>query len=310
MGPAAQRWANAASLRSLPMFCPAVTSSCPAWWVPIPSSDVVLGATRRMSSSSARSSRRISSSRAATRRARLRSANLAAWRGSASRSESGRNFPHRRAWPTRVFRGRDSRSSAGAVTSRSPSWHRAAERAFTAPSRATRSWRMDSIAPAVSLGTTTISPARTFRAAASASTGSDLPLRLRMCLWGWFTSSTRILSARKPTRQTSAVRRGRLDSQSLDCTESLEPRVQCPVAGERCGELRIPEQLPTVVQGDGVMGSRVTVHAADDTSSLLRHTCLPSSYRRPWPRWADKTATGLAWCRFLSGHILRPGRTS
>ena len=71
------------------------------------------------------------------------------------------------------------RTRSGAVSMRLCSWFAAAVRAFIAPARATRSWRSASTGPVPVLGITVASPARTARAAASASTGSDLPRRRR-----------------------------------------------------------------------------------------------------------------------------------
>jgi hypothetical protein len=51
------------------MFCPALTSSCPAWSVEMPSSAVVRGAALRISRSTCSSSAAISSSRVWMRRA-------------------------------------------------------------------------------------------------------------------------------------------------------------------------------------------------------------------------------------------------
>ena len=65
------------------MFCPAVTSSRPAWPVEIPSSWMVRGAAARTSCSSSRSRTAISSSSASMRWAIERSANFAAWDGAA-----------------------------------------------------------------------------------------------------------------------------------------------------------------------------------------------------------------------------------
>jgi hypothetical protein len=67
-----------------------------------------------------------------------------------------------------------------------PAWLRA----LTAEERATRSERSISTLAVPALGIAVASPACTARAAASASTGSDLPLRRRAARSGRLTSTT------------------------------------------------------------------------------------------------------------------------
>src|SRR5690606_33195391 len=110
--------------------------------------------------------------------------------GSARRAGSGRQ---RAAWvalPASVLAVSDWRTWAGAVTTSWPNWCRAAARACTALARASSSWRMASTTPLVSLGIAVHSPARTLRAAASASIVSFLPRRCRVCACGRSTSTT------------------------------------------------------------------------------------------------------------------------
>ena len=74
---------------------------------------------------------------------------------------------------------RRSRRASGAVTTRSCSWLDAWPLAFTAERRAVLRALIISTRPSALLGVPAVSPASTVRAAASASMGSDLPLRLR-----------------------------------------------------------------------------------------------------------------------------------
>src|SRR6266536_909552 len=120
-------------------------------------------------------------------------------RGAAQHREAGVA-----AQPVGVVAGRPrscSRSSAGAVTSSACSALVAWVRARMAVARATRSERIISTWPVPALGVTVTWPAWTARAAASASTGSDLPRRRRAWRSGRLTSTTAWpLAARKRAR--------------------------------------------------------------------------------------------------------------
>ena len=70
-------------------------------------------------------------------------------------------------------------SPSGAVTTRPLSWFAAWVLAFTAERRTALKVRIDSTRPSPLLGSPAASPAKTALAAASASIGSDLPLRIR-----------------------------------------------------------------------------------------------------------------------------------
>src|SRR5450759_226366 len=87
---------------------------------------------------------------------------------------------------------RDSRSSQGSVTSTALSWLTACVWALTAESRVSFRIRMTSTWSSPSFGVAVAVPASTALAAASASMGSDLPLRCRVARSGRLTSMTRL----------------------------------------------------------------------------------------------------------------------
>ena len=86
---------------------------------------------------------------------------------------------------------RDSRSSAGALTIKALSAMIAEVRPLRAVSRATLVWRIISTRPSADFGIVVAVPARTARAAASASAVSDLPLARRLRRSPRLTSTTR-----------------------------------------------------------------------------------------------------------------------
>lgn len=83
-----------------------------------------------------------------------------------------------------------SRTSCGALASKARSWLIACVRAFTALRRATLIIRRASHAPDCIFGMALLLPDRTVRAAFSASSGSDFPLRRRVERSGRLTSTT------------------------------------------------------------------------------------------------------------------------
>ena len=88
------------------------------------------------------------------------------------------------------------RTASGAVTTRACNSLAAWVRALSADWRATRNVRTISLGPSPVLGWAVAVPASTARAAASASTESDLPRRRRVRRSGRSTSITEILRAR------------------------------------------------------------------------------------------------------------------
>ena len=90
-----------------------------------------------------------------------------------------------------------SRSSGGAVTSSERRALIAWVRALIAVPRATRNTRIISTRSSPAFGEPAASADRTARAAASASVGSDLPLRRRVWRLGRITSTTSLSRARK-----------------------------------------------------------------------------------------------------------------
>ena len=82
------------------------------------------------------------------------------------------------------------RSSSGAVEMRLRIWLMAWVRLLRAEERATRSTRMASTFPSLVLADPVASPPWAARAAAMASSGSDLPLRRRRWRLGRSTSTT------------------------------------------------------------------------------------------------------------------------
>jgi hypothetical protein len=89
------------------------------------------------------------------------------------------------------------RSCSGAVTRKPCSWLAACVLALTAERRAARRVLIISTVPSALLGTPEASPAKTARAAASASEGSDFWRLLRRRCFGRSTSSTSIPLALK-----------------------------------------------------------------------------------------------------------------
>ena len=101
-----------------------------------------------------------------------------------------RKLLHRVARAVAVRPSSVSRSSAGAVTTRAFIWLTAWVRALTAESLALLSIRIISVSPSPDLGVALATPARTARAAISASVGSLLPFRYRVDRSGLLTSTT------------------------------------------------------------------------------------------------------------------------
>jgi hypothetical protein len=119
------------------------------------------------------------------------------WAGDRAGDQCGRGRHQRGGWQVRSC----SRSSAGAVTNSALVALIAWVRARIAVARATRSERIISTCPVPALGATVAWPACTARAAASASSGSDLPRRRRAARSQRLTSKTTWpLAARKRAR--------------------------------------------------------------------------------------------------------------
>src|ERR671921_93437 len=193
-GETPQRLAKEASLFNLLGLSPATIRSVAALSVPMPGKESSSGAACATSRSRCASRSAISSERASWRRATERSANLVAActslgpsprrKRAATETSSFVESPRKR-W----------RSSSGAVTRKPWSWLAACVLALTAEWWAARRALIISTMPSALLGTPEASPAKTARAARSASEGSDLLTllrELRRRCFGRSTSSTSI----------------------------------------------------------------------------------------------------------------------
>lgn len=150
----------------------------------------------------------------------------------------------------------------------------AADRALSAPSQATLSSRIDSTMPPVSFGITCTSAERTRRAAASASIPSGLRLRLRRCLWGWFTSRTCTPLLVSP--RVSAAPCAEVDSPptAFHLPKLREPAVERAVSARRCGKRRVAKSPSSIIEC--VMYARVAVHPTGDARRLFRRAAFAS----------------------------------
>ena len=221
------------------------------------------------SDSSRASSRLHSASRLCTRRASSRSANRvapAAVVGSAGRSRAAVVTSFDTVLPRSV-----SRRSSGPLTSSARIWLMAVMRPCLAERRATRKARIASTAPFRVFGCPAAWPDCAARAAATASTGSDLPWLRRSWRLGRFTSTTLTPLGVQEARESRSVAAGPFDADTLDRTESAQPGEQSAVAGRGRRERAHSEFCATLVEhGDDVLVA-VRVGAGRDAPGGLCH---------------------------------------
>ena len=118
-----------------------------------------------------------------------------------------------------------SRSAGGAVTTICFRVIIAEVRALTAVRRATLRWRIISTAPSAVFGIAVDWPARTDRAAVSASTVSDLPAAIRRVRRSpRFTSSDLVPGSPDRARESRPVAAGALDAERGDHVRGSRPR--------------------------------------------------------------------------------------
>src|SRR5262249_46957327 len=112
--------------------------------------------------------------------------------------------------------------------------------------------RMPSTGPVSALGWALAVPARTARAAASASIGSDLPRQRRCARWGRSTSTTSRPRA-QPAAQAGPARAGALDPDPFDRPEAARLGQQRGGADVGAGDRVGPQEPTELVQGGDVL---------------------------------------------------------
>ena len=240
-------------------------------------------------------------SRNSTRRPSSRSATRTAY--SAASPGRGRSAAIASARAAAECRANRARRSSGPVRISERAWLMAWVRSLRALRLATISARIASTAPSRPLGAPAARPDCAARAALTASSGSDLPLRRRSCRSARSTSTTRIAGRGQVPGQARAVAAGALDADQGDVPEPGQPAQQAGVPGRGGRELPHPQQPAEGIQRGGDVHVRVGVHAAGDGACVFYDChCRPFSVVEGWHAPAGRRSVN-------PGLLPRPGRS-